>query len=73
MRSFIFILSVILLKSCNAQNCFEYNIDYEGTDLNNGLNQRTNTAEECQSLCQLTQNCQGFTWANGNFFGEFKN
>jgi len=50
-----------------TKNCFEFDIDYQGTNINDGLQQRTNTAEDCWTLCKLTLDCEGFTWASSNF------
>ena len=64
-------LVLFALSVAQAQNCFEYDTDYDGTNLNNGLEQRTSSAEDCWQLCKLTLGCEGFTWASGNFPGTF--
>ena len=51
------------------KNCFEYNTDYQGTNINNGLEQRTSSEDDCWTLCKLTLDCEGFTWASSNFPG----
>lgn len=55
-----------------ANECFEYDTDYDGTNLNNGLQQKTSTAQDCWQLCKLTLGCEGFTWASSNFPGMIK-
>ena len=53
-----------------ANECFEYDIDYDGTNLNNGLEQKTSTADDCWQMCKLTVGCEGFTWAASDFPGR---
>jgi hypothetical protein len=60
----------ILSNGVLAQSCLEINIDYVGSNINNGLEQRTDHAEDCQKLCQVTFECEGFTWASPNFPGS---
>lgn len=64
----LLLLGFIAFSKVNG-NCFEYDIDYDGTNLNNGLEQKTTSAQACQDLCQLIQDCQGFTWASEDFVG----
>jgi len=69
----IFVISVVLVtfslskEEKEPKNCFEYDTDYQGTNINNGLEQRTSTADDCWTLCKLTLDCEGFTWASSNF------
>jgi len=37
-------------------------VAYIGNDLNNGLNQKVNSLEECQALCQAQPNCIAVNW-----------
>ena len=51
-------------------HCFDYDVDYEGYDLNddpNGGNYGAgdgmrDSTEECQRLCQITKGCALFTY-----------
>ena len=66
---------LLCLLSINIQfafsaNCLKYDTDFNGPNINNGLEQRTSTAEDCQTLCCATMGCNGFTWASGEFFGK---
>ena len=66
---------VLCLLSINFQfgfsaNCLKYDTDFDGSNMNNGLEQRTSTAEDCQTLCCVTMGCNGFTWASGEFVGK---
>lgn len=69
-------MRLLILLSCLAfvakakGNCLEYNTDYDGTNINNGFEQRTDNAEDCQKLCQFTTNCEAFTWASSHFHGN---
>ena len=65
----ILLLCWLALTSAMSESCLEYNTDYFGTNINNGLEQRTDSAEDCQKLCQATTGCKGFTWASANFPG----
>ena len=69
MKSYQFFIFCLILSLTAAQNCLEYDTDYDGTNLNNGLEQRTSSAQDCQKLCQFTQGCEGFTWASDVFSG----
>ncbi len=61
-------LAILTLMSiCNlglAFDCYSYDTDYVGTNLNNGLEQRTDSQYECQIACQDLPGCEGFTWAS---------
>ena len=66
---------LLCLLSINLQfafsaNCLKYDTDFNGPNINNGLEQRTSTAEDCQTLCCVTMGCNGFTWSSGEFFGK---
>ena len=69
MAKLILLICWLSLASVMAESCLEYNTDYYGTNINNGLEQRTDSAEDCQKLCKNTAGCQGFTWASANFPG----
>ena len=60
----------INLQFAFSANCLKYDTDFNGPNINNGLEQRTSTAEDCQTLCCATMGCNGFTWASGEFFGK---
>jgi hypothetical protein len=45
------------------------NTDFNGTVINNGLDQRTESAENCHKICQLTLGCHGFSWMGPKFQG----
>jgi hypothetical protein len=47
--------------------CFDISFQYTGTNMNNGYEQKEESAENCQKLCKLTTGCEGFTWASSNF------
>ena len=53
-----------------VKSCYDYDTDYQGTNLNNGLEQRTDSEFECQVLCEVTSGCEGFTWASNSFAGN---
>ena len=38
------------------------NVYYPGMSINSGHDDEKNTAEECQHLCQQTDDCNVFTW-----------
>jgi hypothetical protein len=65
----IFCAIALLCDGVFALDCFEKDIDYDGSNINNGLEQKTESAENCQKMCKLTQGCVGFTWASSNFAG----
>ena len=44
-----------------ANECYEFNTDYWGNDLNN-CDVKTDTSQECQELCAETEGCLEFTW-----------
>ena len=68
---FLFLLLISQLYFViSANNCFEDDINYTGTDMNDGLTQKTETAENCQNLCCNIMGCKGFTWFSGDFFGK---
>ena len=66
MRNIILLYCLLFFASAIAENCFEYDTDYLGTIVNDPLEQRTESAEECQILCHLGS-CEGFTWASADF------
>ena len=49
------------LKFSSANECYEFNTDYWGNDLNN-CDVKTDTSQECQQLCFKTEGCLEFTW-----------
>ena len=72
MRYCIVTFLALVLAFAKADNCFEYNTDYDGANINNGLEQRTDNEQDCWTLCKYTNGCEGFTWASGNFYGTIK-
>ena len=66
----VWILLVSLLSLSLAEDCFDYDTDYYGTNINNGLEERTDSAKDCQRHCQATDGCVAFTWASKNFPGS---
>ena len=46
-------------------SCFLDDSDYPGDDLN-ACGAKTDSASECQELCQVTANCVQFTWMGLN-------
>ena len=68
----VWILLVSLLSLSLAEDCFDYDTDYYGTNINNGLEERTDSAKDCQRHCQATDGCVAFTWASKNFPGSFR-
>ena len=41
-------------------------INYDGNDINNGHQKKTDSAKDCQQLCQKDNACVSFTWINKN-------
>ena len=64
--------AIDIAKSRNQSKIATFLLEQKGNDLtmNDGLEQRTSTAEDCQTLCCATMGCNGFTWASGEFFGK---
>jgi len=50
-----------------TNDCFEYDVDYMGADLNNGATTDVASAAECQTLCQNRDGCTHFTWVSQYF------
>ncbi len=46
-----------------------FGFHFLATNINNGLEQRTDSEYECQVFCQVTVGCEGFTWASDEYFG----
>jgi hypothetical protein len=46
-------------------DCFTYGAQYVGVSLNNPEQDRTPTAEDCQSFCQTVSDCVAFSWVDG--------
>ena len=69
MFKLIILISCLSFALVMADNCFEYNIEYAGNIINNPLEQRTDSAEDCQKLCKNNSACQGFTWASADYPG----
>ena len=63
-------LTIILLSSlvalANGQ-CYSYDTDIGSIDLNNGLNNKFNTAQECQAFCTTIATSAFFTWTDVTF------
>ena len=70
MKSLKIFLLLISISFASCQDCFEYDTDYDGTNLNNGLEQKTSSASICQKLCKQTAECEIFVWASGDFYGN---
>ena len=41
-------------------------IDYFGNDIDNGQPKKTDSAKDCQQLCQKDNECVSFSWINKN-------
>ena len=41
---------------------YQYGVQYDGHDLNNGTMDKRDSPEECQELCQATLGCVGWEW-----------
>jgi len=48
-------------------DCFEYDTDFMGADLNNGATTGVASAAECQTLCLNRNGCTHFTWVSPSF------
>lgn len=75
LNSFLFPVLLVTSSQLNfvisaKNNCFEDDVNYTGTDMNDGMTQKTETAEKCQTLCCNIMGCKGFTWFSGDFFGK---
>jgi hypothetical protein len=66
----IFCAIALLHNGVLALDCFERDIDYDGTNINNGLEQKTDNEVNCQQLCKHIIGCEGFTWESSNFAGD---
>ena len=64
-----FVAVILSLNSVIGDNCFEPNTEYYGTNMNDASTQKTETAENCQTLCCNVMGCVGFTWTSGDFPG----
>jgi hypothetical protein len=63
-------IAILLCNGVFALGCFEINIGYIATDINNGLYQMEESANDCQNVCKERQECEGFDWATPNFPGD---
>ena len=63
----IFLFFGLGLCLCQANECFDYGIDYAGFDMKPGQFTSQKSAEECQIKCQDTAGCQFWTWDPGRF------
>ena len=50
--------------------CFSYDLNYYAEDINNGLENKKNSPEECQSDCHQNPDCRFFTYVEEDFFDE---
>ena len=48
------------------KGCYERNVDYFGSDLNDGPMTFTESEKECQQVCQKNSECVAFTWISPN-------
>ena len=58
----MFNLSIMCLP---GSSCFLDDSDYPGDDLN-ACEAKTDSAKECQQLCQAAEGCVQFTWIGEN-------
>lgn len=57
----------ILAEEHTQVDCFTYNMDIAGSELNDGVQAKYNTAEECQAFCRTTAKSSYFTWTSTAF------
>ncbi|XP_059094220.1 uncharacterized protein LOC131889199 [Tigriopus californicus] len=55
---------VTVPKGAGPEECFQYGLDIVGNDLNNGLNDKVNSAAECVVKCQGYPGAKYFTWSS---------
>ena len=56
------------LLSFSFAACYsEFNISLPGNDLNNGLNNRQDSAEACRSSCRSVAGSQFYDWASSSY------
>lgn len=48
--------------------CFQNDVDFIGTNLNQEHSLKTQDAETCQKMCQNNDGCFFWTWATDNYF-----
>merc|ERR1719328_620611 len=65
-------------KYCPGQGCFSENTLYKGNDILGDCDLqpekwKTNTAIECQILCQELEECKEFTWIAPGYEGKWSN
>jgi len=51
----------LMEDTCIANECYAFDVDYWGNDLNN-CGMKTDTAQECQNACAQDDGCVEFTW-----------
>ena len=49
-----------------GNGCYKKDVDYLGNDVNNGYQTLTESAKECQKLCQKHPACEAFSWISTN-------
>ena len=54
-----------------AVDCFYRDQDYVGKDINKNCDDKTDTAKQCQELCQKTAGCLKFTYITDNYNGPW--
>ena len=59
--TFALIISACFINISNGQ-CDLSNVELQGVNLNQGNLQRTSTSEACNQICDLTIDCEGFTY-----------
>jgi len=50
--------------------CFQYNVDLQGSNLNNGLSNLMSSAANCQQSCKVTAGCLFWTWLSDDYEGS---
>jgi len=54
------------LESVPLPPCVEVNVDYPGNDYIRGGIPGVTSALDCAAICELTLDCQFWTWTSGN-------
>ena len=49
-----------------GNGCYKRNVDYLGNDLNDGYRTLTDSAKDCQILCEKHPACVAFSWISAN-------
>ena len=59
--TFVLLFLACFINLSNAQ-CDFSNVELQGENLNQGNLQRTFNSEACEQICDLTLDCEGFTY-----------